>query len=210
VGRLLTVLVGAMLLAACQNDTHAVFSPVPTATPHTAPTAAILQSNDVPPAFQACLGSGPVDVYLSVLSTTAPEVASSAAAYWSKLQGQGAIAGAISVFVANPSACTAELGAKTAVKSIASFVALFADEGQADRAWQEGVFGFTPPPVGELAPGVTRGTSTGLGPSSFVYLTSSVRLASWRRSVLVALVVASNGDANLFNVATAAIDQRLN
>jgi len=210
VGRLLPVVLGMMLLAACQTDTHPVFRPVPTATPHTAPTAAILQSNDVPPAFQACVGSGPIDVYLSVLATTAPDVASSDAAYWSNLRSHGAIASAISVFAADPSSCTAELGATANVNSITSFVAQFADEGEADRAWQDGVFGFTPPQVGELAPGVTRGTSTGLGASSFVYLRSSVRLASWRHSVFVALVVASNGDANLFNVATAAIDQRLN
>ena len=209
-GRLLSLLVGVMLLGACQNDSHAVFSPAPTATPHIAPTAAILQSNDVPKTFQACLGSGPIDVYLSVLATSAPDVASRATDYWSQLRSRGAVAGAISVFTANASACTAELGVTTAAKSVTSFVAQFADEGEADRAWQDGVFGFTPPPAGELTPGVTRGTSTGLGLSSFVYIRSSVRLASWRRSVFVALVVAANGDANLFNVATAAIDPRLN
>jgi hypothetical protein len=209
VGRLLRTLLIVVLLAACQNETHAVVSPIPSPSPHTAPTAAILQSGDVPTGYTVCLGSGPIDVYLSVLASSAPDVASRDADYWGRLRSAGAKTGAISVFAANASACPAELGATTNVKSITSFVAQFADEGEADRAWQSGVFGFTPPPAGEVAPGVTRGTATGLGISSFVYIRSSVRLASWRRSVFVALVVASNGDANLFNVATAAIDPRL-
>ena len=209
-GRLLSLLLGLMLLAACQNETHAVFSPVPTATPHTAPTAAILQSSDVPATFQVCQGSGPIDVYLSVLATTAPDVAGRDLGYWSQLRSQGAVAGAISVFASNPSACATELGVTASVKAITSFVAQFADEGEADRAWQAGVFGFAPPQAGALTPGVTRGTSTGLGLSSFVYLRPSVRLACWHRSVFVALLVTSNGDANAFNVATATIDPRLN
>ena len=85
-----------------------------------------------------------------------------------------------------------------------------ADEGQADRAWQSGVFGFAPPPPGELVPGLTRGTSTGLGLSSFTYDRPSIRLACWHRSVFVALVAVSNLDLTTFKATTAAIDARLN
>jgi hypothetical protein len=200
----------AVLLAACQNETHAVFSPSPTATPHTAPTAAILQSSDVPANLTVCQGSGPIDVYLSVLATTAPDLAARDTDYWSQLRAQGAVAGALSVFAADPSACKAELGATTNLKSVTSFVVQFGTEGQADRAWQTGIFGFAPPPAGELVPGFVRGTGTGLGLSSFVYSHAPVGLACWRHSVFVALVVASNVDANTFKVATAAIDPRLN
>ena len=118
--------------------------------------------------------------------------------------------GAISVYAADPTACKAELGATTTVKSVASVVIQFDDEGQADRAWQAGVFGFVPPATGELLPGLTRGTATGLGLSSFTYERPSVRLACWRHSVYVALVVVSNFDLNTFGAATAAIDPRLN
>jgi hypothetical protein len=72
------------------------------------------------------------------------------------------------------------------------------------------VFGFAPPPPGQLTPGLTRGTSTGLGLSSFTYDRPSVRLASWHRSVFVALLVVSNFDVTTFKAATAAIDPRLN
>ena len=209
-GRLLSVLVGVMLLGACQNQTHAVFSPAPSPTPHTQPTAAILQPGDVPASTRVCLGSGPIDVYLSVLATTAPDLATKESDFWSQLRAHGAMAGAISVYAADPSACAVELGATSKVKAITSLVVEFRDEGQADEAWQSGVFGFAPPPVGDVMSGVTRGTSTGLGLSSFVYSRPPVALACWRRSVFVALVVASNLDVGAFTTATAAIDPRLN
>ena len=195
---------------ACQSDTHPAFSPRPSPSPHTRPTAAILQSADVPATLNVCVGSGPMDVYLSVLATADATLASRATDQWTDMQTRGATAGAISIFAANPSACKAELGATTNVKAISSFVAQFADEGQADRAWQSGIFGFAPPPPGELVPGLTRGTSTGLGISSFTYDRPSVRLACWHRSVFVALVVVSSLDLTTFKAATAAIDARLN
>ena len=199
-----------MLLSACQNETHAVFSPVPSPSPHAPPTAAILQSADVPATVNPCLGSGPLDVYLSVLANSDAALATRLGADWDELLSHGAQAGAISVFAANPSACKAELGATTAVKSVASVVIQFDDEGQADRAWQAGVFGFVPPAAGQLLPGLTRGTGTGLGLSSFTYDRPSVRLACWRHSVYVALVVVSNFDLGTFEAATALIDPRLN
>jgi len=151
-----------------------------------------------------------MDVYLSVLQSSNATFASRLTDQWTVMQTTGATAGAISTFAANVSACSAELGATTNVKAISSFVAQFADEGQADRAWQSGVFGFAPPPPGQLVPGLTRGTSTGLGISSFTYDRPSVRLACWHRSVFVALVAVSNLDLTTFKAATAAIDARLN
>ena len=198
------------MAVACQSETHAVFSPVPSPSPHTAPTAAILQSSDVPAGLNVCVGSGPIDVYLSVIAAADPTLSSRESDQWLQLRKQGATTGAISVFAANASACTAELGATTNVKAMTSFVAWFADEGEADRAWQAGVCGFAPPPPGQLTPGLNRGTSTGLGLSSFTYDRPSVRLASWRRSVFVALLVVSNFDVTTFKAATAALDPRLN
>jgi len=151
-----------------------------------------------------------MDVYLSVLAGADAAVASRLSEQWSVMQTQGATDGAISTFARNPTACRAELGAATSVQAISSFVARFADEGEADRAWQSGTLGFSPPPPGLLLPGLTRGTSTGLGLSSFTYDRPSVRLACWHRSVFVALVVVSNLDLGAFKAATAAIDPRLN
>ena len=197
-------------MVACQNNAHAVISPEPSPTPHGAPTAAILQPADVPATMHVCLGSGPIDVYLSVLAATAPDLASKDAAYWSQLQAKGAVAGAIAVYADDPSACSVELAVASKVKAITSLVAEFHDEGEADRAWQSGVFGFVPTAAGEVINGATRGTSTGLGLSSFVYSRAPIALACWRRSVFVALVVASNVDATVLKGATAAVDPRLN
>ena len=197
-------------LMACQSDTHAVFNPTPSPSPHAQPTAAILQTGDVPAGLSVCVGSGPMDVYLSVLQGADATLANRLTAEWTSLQSQGATAGAISTFTAGSAACGAELGATTNVKGASSLVARFGDEGQADRAWQSGIFGFAPPPPGAVVPGLTRGTSTGLGISSFTYDRPSVRLACWHRSVFVALVVVSNLDLTTFKAATAAIDPRLN
>jgi hypothetical protein len=210
VGRLPLVALAILLAVSCQNQTHPIFSPVPSPSPHTAATDAILQSADVPAGLNPCLGSGPIDVYVTALANSDATLAGRESDQWLQLRNQGAQEGAISIFAANSPACSTELGATTSVKAMTSLVARFGDPGEADRAWSAGFFGFAPPPVGELAPGIVRGTSTGLGISSFTYDRPSVRLASWHRSVFVALVVVSNMDQATFTAATAAIDPRLN
>ena len=198
------------LIAACQTQTHAVFSPVPSPSPHTAPTAAILQSTDAPAGLTVCLGSGPIDVYLATLADANAGVAAAETKEWQTLRDEGAKLGAISVFTSAPAACSVEFGAVASGKAVWSFVAQFADEGQADRAWQRGMFGFAPPAAGQVTSGLTLGAATGLGLSSFTYERPSVRLASWRRSVFVALVVVTNLDVSAFHAATGAVDPRLN
>jgi hypothetical protein len=169
-----------------------------------------MQSADAAPGLNVCIGSGPIDLYLTTLAQADASVASRLSNQWLQLRGIGAQDGAISLFTSNASACSSELGTATSVKSMVSFVARFADSGQADRAWESGVFGFVPPPPGQMAPGLTRGAGTGLGLSSFTYDRPPVRLAGWHRSVYVALVVVSNLDLNAFKTATTAIDGRLN
>ena len=209
-GRFIPAILVGLALVACQNETHPVFTPAPSPSPHLAPTAAILQTNEIPTGLTACPGSGPMDVYLSVLATTNATVASRASDEWNSLVAEGASSGAFVVYAANASACAAELGATTNVKAITSFVARFGNESQADRTWHDGVFGFAPPPPGQLTPGLTLGTSTGLGASSFTYDRPSVRLACWRHGLYVAMIVAGNQDLNTFRAATGAVDARLN
>lgn len=208
-GRFL-VAVACLALVACQNETHAVFSPVPSPTPHLPATAAILQAGEVPPGLVACPGSGPIEVYLAVLATEDATVGSRANDGWVQLLSNGARDGAIAVYAANPSACAADLGATTNVRALTSFVARFADATQASIAYQAGVFGFVPPPPGQLNAGLTVGTSTGLGLDSFTYERPSVRLASWHHGVYVAMIVAAGLDLPTFRAATAAVDARLN
>ena len=66
------------------------------------------------------------------------------------------------------------------------------------------------PAPAQSQPGLIRGAATGLGLSSFTYERPPVRLATWRRSFYVALLIANNVDANTFKAATALINARLN
>jgi len=198
-----------VLAAACQSNSQPVLSPAPSPPSHSAPTAAILQPADVPGGLNVCLGSGPIDVYVASLANSDAALAGRVGSEWAQLRLAGATGAAISVFTAGQAACDAELGAVSNVKSIASFVAVFADSGQADRAWESGIFGFTPPAPGELLAGVTLGADTGLGLSSWTYDQAPVRLGCWHKSVFVAFVIAGNLDLPAFKTATAAVDARL-
>jgi hypothetical protein len=209
VSRLIATLALSALVAACESGAHPVFTPSPIPTPHTLATAAILQSSDAPAGLTPCLGSGPIDVYITTLAQADAALAARVGAQWEQLRVAGAKDGAISVFAASPAACNAELGATSNVKSITSFVAVFSDAGQAGRAWGSGVFGFAPPVAGQILPGVTRGLGTGLGLSSWTYERPPLKLACWQKSVFVAFVVVGNLDAAAFKAATAAVDARL-
>ncbi len=207
----LTALVFALVLASeCQSAAQPVPSPIPSPTPHTAVTDAVLQQSDVPGGLNLCAGSGPMDAYLANLQSSQPALAGRLNDEWQSLRTQGATGAAISLYTSDDSACSAELAAVSRAKSAAAFVAVFADEGQADRAWQSGVIGFVPPAPGELPPGLIRGIPTGLGLSAWTYDRAPVRLACWHKSVFVALVVLANLDVNAFKTATTAVDARLN
>jgi len=210
VDRLIAILGLSILIASCQSNTPVVVvSPSPSPSPHSAPTDAVLQSSEVPSGLSPCLGSGPIDVYITTLANADANLAARVANQWQQLRLAGATSGAISLFTSTPAACNAELATTSTAKSITAFVAAFPDPGQADRAWNAGVFGFMPPAPGELPAGVTRGTGTGLGLSSWTYDRPPVRLACWHKSVFIALVVVGNLDAATFKAATTAIDGRL-
>ncbi len=209
--RLIATLTLCFLISACQNTSPpAAVSPSPTPTPHAVPTDVILQPADVPAGLNPCLGSGPMDVYVTTLAQADPNLGARIATQWQQLQAAGATAGAISLFTSTPAACNAELATTSSDKSVVAFVAAFGDSGQADRAWNAGVFGFVPPAPGELPAGVVSGTATGLGLSSWTYNRPPVQLASWHKSVFIALVVVTNLPAAAFKATTATIDARLN
>jgi hypothetical protein len=208
--RIGTLVALATLLISCQNESHPAFSPAPSPSPHISPAAAILQSSEVPTGLTACVGSNqPVDVYASVMNGFDIAVGRRLSGYWEDLVAEGAESGSVSVYASDPASCAAELGAGNA-SAIASVVIRFADDGQADRAWQAGLFGFIPPAPAQLQAGMTRGAATGLGLSSFTYERPTVRLATWRRGFYVALVIATNLDLNTYKAATALINARLN
>ena len=203
-----TIALGA-LLAACQTTASAP-TPAPSASRHNTVATAVIQQNEVPGGLTKCPGSGPIAGYLTALQTSNATLATSVSDQWKQLQSKGATAAAITLYVYDPAACTAELAASSTTKTLASFVVEFADEGQAERAWGAGVLGILTPAPDQVAPGILRGSGTGLGVSSWTYTGPTVRLACWRRSVFVSLVILSNLDDGAYKAVTAAIDARLN
>jgi hypothetical protein len=209
VSRFIALLALTTLVIACQNGaTPAAQSPAPS--PHAKATAAVLQPGEAPTALTACQGSGPIAPYITNLQASNPTLASRMADQWQQLRSKGAVDGAIALFAADPAACTVELAVTAKIKAAASYVVVFADEGEAERAWGSGILGFAPPAPDLLSPGLVRGIATGLGVSSWTYSRPSVQLVCWRRSVFVSLVVLTNLDATAFKSITAAIDARLN
>jgi hypothetical protein len=210
VGRFSIVVALVTLLAGCQVTSAPVATPIPSPTPHTPVAAAALQGSDVPADLQPCPASGPIATYLTTIKASNPTLAQKLSVQWEALKKSGARDAAITLFAAVPTACAAELASTGTVRSAASVVVMFGDEGQADRAWQAGILGFSPPAPGELPPGVIRGAGTGLGDASWTYRNSPVLLASWRKSVFAALLVVTNLDDTAFKAAAAAVDARLN
>ena len=208
--RLAALLFLVSMSVACQSAAVVTPSPTPVAAVHTAITETTLQQVDVPSGLAQCADSGSISAYIAAVKAANASTGGSLATQWKALQSRGAQQGQITLFTGAQSACAAELGASGSVKSAASLIVAFADEGQADRAWQSGVFGFTPPAPGAAPPGITRGAGTGLGDSSFSYVKAPVQLAVWRKSVFVAIVAFANLDAASFKAATAAVDARLN
>ena len=210
-GRFIAILGLSILVAACQSSAPAVVvSPSTSPSPHTVATDAVLQSAEIPAGLNPCLGSGPIEVYLTTLAQADANLGARVGAQWDELRLTGATSGAVSLFTSTAVACNAELATTSSAKSITAFVAVFSDAGQADRAWRSGIFGFIPPTPGELPSGIASGTATGLGLSSWTYDRPPVHLACWHKSVFVALVVVSNLDAATFKTAATAIDARLN
>ena len=208
-GRFFASVALSSLVVACSN-TSTVATPSPSATPHTTVAAAVLQQSEVPIALATCPGSGPIGGYLANLQTADPTLSSRITEQWQQLRAKGAVDAAISLYAADPTACTAEMAVNAKTKAAASFVAVFADAGQAERAWSAGILGFVPPAPDQITPGLLRGTPTGLGASSWTYNRPSVQIGCWRRSVFVSLLVLTNLDAATSKSVTSAIDARLN
>jgi hypothetical protein len=209
VNRFISTLALGLLLAACQTTASAP-TPSPRPSSHNTVATAVIQPGEVPASLSKCPGSGPIAGYLTALQSSDATLAASVTGQWQQLQAKGAKAAAIMLYAYAPTACTAELAATSSAKSLASFVVEFGDEGQAERAWGVGVLGFPTPAPGQVAPGILRGSGTGLGDSSWTYTNTQVRLACWRRSVFVSLVILSNLDPEAYKAVTAAIDARLN
>jgi hypothetical protein len=209
VSKLISTLTLGFLLAACQTSASTP-TPSPTSSLHNTVATAVIQPGEVPASLSKCPGSGPIAGYITSVQATDSALAAHITDQWQQLQAKGARSAALMLYAYNSNACHAELAATTDTKSLASFVVEFGNEGQAERAWGAGILGFATPAPDQVTPGILRGSSTGLGVSSWTYSNAQVRLACWRRSVFVSLVVLSNLDPGAYKAVTAAIDARLN
>jgi hypothetical protein len=210
VSRFLAAVALSALLVACQTASKPVATVSPSPIKHPPMTDVVLQTSEIPRGLGACPGSGPMTGYLSKLRAADSGLGLAMTLRWQKLQATGALDAAITVVGDGGDVCTSELGVTTTNKSVSTFVAVFADQGQAERAWASGVLGFVPPAPDQFEPGLIRGTVTGLGVSSWTYARPSVQLACWRRSVYVVLVIVTNLQPADFKTVTAAIDARIN
>ena len=210
VGRYIAICASGTLLFACQGSSAPAPSPSASPTHHPTVTAAVLQNVEVPAALSECTNTGSIATYLVKLKAADAALAARMTERWQQLRAKGAVDAAISLFASDPSACNAELAVTSRFKAAASLVAVFADEGQAERAWAAGILGFVPPAPDQIGTGLVRGAATKLGVSSWTYDRPSVRLACWRRSVYVSLLVLANLDINTYRAMTTAIDARLN
>jgi hypothetical protein len=197
-----------LLVTGCEILGSSSPSPVASPSPHTPIADVGLKASEAPTGFPACPGSGPIDRYVSTLQATDPILAARVASAWQVLQDRGATAGVITIYATDSSVCVAELGAGKA-QSAVSVVVEFPDPGQADRAWNAGVFGFVPPAPDQIASGIKRGAGTGLGMESWTYVRPPLSLACWTKSVFVSLVILYNLAPAAFTAATAAVDARL-
>src|SRR5258707_8881767 len=118
----------AVLLAACQVSRTPVASALPTPTPHPPVMQTLLLTGDVPAGLNQCPGSGLFATYLGALKTANPSLAQKLGDAWQSLERSGARDGAIALYAADPSACSAELGASGTIKSAASLVIAVRDE----------------------------------------------------------------------------------
>jgi len=171
-----------------------------------------LQSGDLPPELTRCRASGDIDAFARSLQAGSPAAHDELVGAWKALQRGGATAAAVTVYAAQPAACTARLGSGQGT-SVTSVVVEFRDDGAAQAAYRSGMLGFTTPNEDAEVPDMTRGAATGLGRNSWVLDRSTqgraVIIGLWERSDTLVLVMAVDADPLHAKQALSSIDGRI-
>jgi hypothetical protein len=176
------------------------------------PTRIGLQQGDLPATLDRCPASGDVDGFVRSLQRSDPAAHDELLTAWRDLQRRGAVQAAVTVYAAQPAACSARLGTGDGT-SVTSVVVRLRDDGAAAAVYQGGVLGFTTPSEDAEVPGMTRGAATGFGRNAWV-LESSVQGRSlivglWERNAVLVLVVAVDADPLHAKQAMATVDGRI-
>src|SRR5262249_10817346 len=127
--------------------------------PPSVPPAQIgLQQGDLPGTLQRCSASGEIGTYLRSPRPAAVPAHDELQTAWQDLQRHGAVRAALTVYAAQPAACSARLGAGDGT-NVTSLVVEFRDDASAEAAYQRGVLGFTTPSEDAEVPGMDRGAA---------------------------------------------------
>jgi hypothetical protein len=176
------------------------------------PQQVAVGSGEVPGDLQRCPGSGGLDRYLSQLKPRNEAAYQALRDGWLQLQKEGAKSGAITLYAANTSGCTARLGTATG-RSVVNLVVAFPDDHAAAAAYQHGVLGFPTPAADEEVPGVTQGVATGLSEHAWVAQRSvggrNLYVAWWQDRALAAFLVTADLDATESTRVARAVQARI-
>jgi hypothetical protein len=183
-----------------------------TGTPTVPPAQIGLQQGDLPVNLQRCPASGDIGTYLRSPQPADVPAHDELQAAWQELQRRGAVRAALTVYAAQPVACSARLGAGDGT-NVTSLVVEFRDDTAAESAYQRGVLGFTTPSEDAEVQGMDRGAATGIGRNAWVLTRSAqgraVLVGLWERNAVLVLFVAVDADPLNARRALSAVDERI-
>ena len=198
---LLLATLGGLMMVACQVGLQ---QPVP-------PSQVALQRGDVPADLQRCPSSGSIDGYVKKLGAQDPRGRLAAQQGWRRLQGAGAVEGAMTAYSLRPADCEKQPGAG-AGRLAASLVARFDSDAAAASAYPKGVMGFPTPASDEEEPGLQQGVATQLTENSWLLERQvgghTLDVAYWQRGSYTVFFVAVDLDATEVSRALLAVDSR--
>jgi len=201
-GRLVAGVLAGLVLVACSG----------TGAPTVPPAQIGLQPGDLPAGLNRCAASGDVDAFARSLQAGGPAASDELLGAWKELQRAGATRAAVTVYAAQPAACTARLGSGTGT-SVSSLVVEFRDDGAAEAAYRRGVLGFTTPSEDAEVPGMTRGAATGFGRNAWVLERSTqgraLIVGLWERDAVLVLFLAVDSDPLNAKQAMSTVDGRI-
>jgi hypothetical protein len=199
------VLVGALAwlaVAACVAGAPAASDPAQVG----------LRAGDLPASLQRCPGSGAIAGFIDELGRRNPGARDEVQQFWREQRQAGGTDAAIDLFVAQPAACAARLGAGDGT-SAASYVVRFRDEQSAAAAYRKGMLGFGTPNQDQQLEGLTQGAATGVGRSSWILQRKvggrALYVACWQRGTMTVLFLGVDLDPLHARQAMSAVDGRV-
>ncbi len=183
-----------------------------TGAPAVSPAQIGLQQGDLPGNLQRCGDSGDIGSYLRSPQPSGRPARDELQSAWRELQRAGAVKAAVTVYAAEPVACSARLGTGEGT-NVASLVVAFRDDGAAADVYRHGVLGFATPSEDADVPGMARGAATGIGRNAWVLQRTvqgrALIVGLWERHAVLVLFVAVDADPLNAKRALSDVDGRI-